>query len=341
MSKTANKLKTASVLAFERNLDISDGFFSQMDSSNQDSQTKPVTIKEKSVRGTISNRLKNAITNDPAKLDAEIEKANLQRVDSAALDEDCDTLVATWSCKVLPFTGKPSVCNDQEYQQALQSTVKRYLDTQGVSELARRYAMNIANARWLWRNRVGAESITVNVTCEIGGTSHEFHFDAKSLSLKNFDTDNSDIQKLATLIEQGLNDEAFVILYIKAFAKMGYGQEVYPSQELVLDTGKTKSKELYQINGKAGMHSQKIGNAIRTIDTWYPAYTDNGFPIAVEPYGAVTTLGTAFRQPKEKMDFYNLFDNWVLKGEAPAVDQQHYVMGVLIRGGVFGASGKE
>jgi len=119
---------------------------------------------------------------------------------------------------------------------------------------------------------------------------------------------------------------------------MGFGQEVYPSQELVLDTGKSKSKELYKINDKAGMHSQKIGNAIRTIDDWYP---NAEFPIAVEPYGAVTTLGTAFRQPKQKQDFYSLFDNWVLKGEKPAVEQQHYVMAVLIRGGVFGASGKE
>ena len=86
------------------------------------------------------------------------------------------------------------------------------------------------------------------------------------------------------------------------------------------------------------MHSQKVSNAIRTIDDWYP---NAEFPIAVEPYGAVTTLGTAFRQPKAKMDFYSLFDNWVLKGDAPSTEQQHYVMGVLIRGGVFGASGKE
>lgn len=57
--------------------------------------------------------------------------------------------------------------------------------------------------------------------------------------------------------------------------------------------------------------------------------------------GAVTTLGTAFRQPKQKQDFYTLFDNWVLKGETPSTDEQHYVMAVLIRGGVFGASGKE
>ena len=333
-----SKLKTASVLALERNLDISDAFFAQQNSQNKDSKAQPVSIKEKSVRGTISNRLKNPEKTDPAKLDAEIEKANLQRVDSAALDEDCDTLVVTWSCKVLPFSGKPSVCNDQDYQQALVSTVQDYLDNQGVGELARRYATNIANARWLWRNRVGAESIIVNVSCDIDGTKQNFEFDAKSISLKDFNTDDSKINELAGLIEKGLNDDAFIILYVKATAIIGYGQEVYPSQELVLDTGKTKSKELYQINGKAGMHSQKVSNAIRTIDDWYP---DAEFPIAVEPYGAVTTLGAAFRQPKAKMDFYSLFDNWVLKDETPDVNQQHYVMGVLIRGGVFGASGKE
>ncbi len=68
---------------------------------------------------------------------------------------------------------------------------------------------------------------------------------------------------------------------------------------------------------------------------------DAQFPIAIEPYGAVTTLGTAFRQPKQKLDFYTLFDAWVLNDEKPSVEQQHYIMAVLIRGGVFGASGKE
>ena len=87
------------------------------------------------------------------------------------------------------------------------------------------------------------------------------------------------------------------------------------------------------------MHSQKVGNAIRTIDTWYKS--DAEFPIPAEPYGAVTNLGVAFRQPKEKLDFYTLFDNWVLSDNVPTVEQQHYVISVLIRGGVFGASGKE
>lgn len=39
---------------------------------------------------------------------------------------------------------------------------------------------------------------------------------------------------------------------------------------------------------------------------------------------------------ERKTRFYTLLDNWVTKGMKPDVDQQHYVMAVLIRGGVFG-----
>lgn len=337
-SDLMSQLKTATVLAFERNLDISDGFMAQKNSQNENSGTTPVRIQEKSIRGTISNRLKNTITNDPAKLDAEIEKANLQKVDSASLLEDNDTLVVSWTCKVLPFDGKPNVCNDQAYQAKLLQTVQGYLKEHGVKTLAHRYATNIANTRWLWRNRIGAEKITVSVTCKLADRQQTLTFDAKSISIHNFETQSKELNELADWIEQGLTNQAFIILNITAEAVVGYGQEVYPSQELILDTGKTKSKVLYHINDKAGIHSQKIGNAIRTIDTWYP---DAQFPIAVEPYGQVTTMGTAFRQPKQKQDFYSLFDGWILKDNKPSVENQHYVMAVLVRGGVFGASGKE
>ena len=62
-----------------------------------------------------------------------------------------------------------------------------------------------------------------------------------------------------------------LLLEIEAYAKVGNAQEVYPSEELVLDKGKgDKSKILYSVNDTAAMHSQKIGNALRTIDTSYP-----------------------------------------------------------------------
>ena len=335
-----NKLKTASVLAFERKLDISDGFFWQLDSSNPSANPYPVVIREKSVRGTISNRLKGT-DNDPSKLNTKIENPNLQTVDVATLDDDKNTLIVKWSCKVLPFTGKPNVCNDKDYLDKLLKVVSSYSQDHGFSELASRYAVNIVNARWLWRNRLGAEAISVKVTCKVHDSQETLIFEnSKSYGLNDFAGNDKKIKELAGLIEQGLIGAQFIILNIEAHANVGYGQEVYPSQELVLDTGnRKKSKVLYQINDKAGMHSQKISNAIRTIDTWYSSEVQ--FPIPIDPYGAVTTLGTAFRQPKEKQDFYSLLDDWLLKDKEPSQDQQHYVIAVLVRGGVFGESGKE
>ena len=66
-------------------------------------------------------------------------------------------------------------------------------------------------------------------------------------------------------------------------------------------------------------------------------------PIAIEPYGAVTNLGKAYRNPSKgnKKDFYTLFDKFALGEKLDSKEDEHYVMAVLVRGGVFGESGKE
>ena len=82
----------ASVLAYEKKLVVSDGYMYGTTWENRYNQAKALNLVEKSVRGTISNRLKPAIQNDPAKLNAEVEKPNLQRIDACALDMEQDTL---------------------------------------------------------------------------------------------------------------------------------------------------------------------------------------------------------------------------------------------------------
>ena len=142
------KLTTATVLAFERNLDISDAVFSQYNSESANPQPTVVAVRTKSVRGTISNRLKNAATLDTAKLDAEIQKPNLQTVDVAMLDSANNMLQVNFTCKVIPFDGTPSVCNNLAYQDKMKAVVTDYLQEHGVAELAHRYASNILNVRW-------------------------------------------------------------------------------------------------------------------------------------------------------------------------------------------------
>lgn len=338
-------LKTASVLAFERKLDPSDALFSagNWNDRNGYREWAPVAIREKSVRGTISNRLK-AKDQDPAKLDAAIENPNLQTVDVAALPHEADTLAVHFTLRVLAGAGAPSACNNAAYQTKLKQTVSGYINEHGFGELAHRYACNLANGRFLWRNRLKADDIQVIVSqIQAGTVAKTWTFTALDHSTRTFEG-NQDTRTLGDIIAAALAGDDYLLLDIVAFARIGAGQEVFPSQELILDRSRgEKSKTLYSIcpDKTAAIHSQKLGNALRTIDTWYPAPedgTDIG-PIAVEPYGSVTTQGAAYRQPKQKADFYNLLDNWLLKDQAPGTDNQHFVMATLIRGGVFGDAG--
>ncbi|MBA6412059.1 type I-F CRISPR-associated protein Csy3 [Parahaliea sp. F7430] len=341
---TKNTLKTASVLAFERKIDPSDALLFSGNWSERDSSSSwtPIAVREKSVRGTISNRLK-AKDQDPTKVDAAIESPNLQTVDIATLDSEHDTLQVRFTLRVLPGTGTPSACNNADYQEKLAETVNQYVQANGFTELARRYSANLASGRFLWRNRIGSEQVEVSIAHLVDGKAAAVYtFNSLDFSLRNFDHSTEGLEQLSHVISNGLLGKEHVLLQVTAFARVGAGQEVFPSQELILDRGRgDKSKTLYRVNGVAAMHSQKIGNAIRTIDTWYPVEDDviDLGPIAVEPYGSVTTQGKAYRQPKQKMDFYNLLDNWLLKDQVPALEQQHYVMAILVRGGVFGDAG--
>lgn len=354
----ANELKTASVLAFERKLDPSDALMYGGDWNNRAASDNwaPITLREKSVRGTISNRLKGGAS-DPAKLDAAIQNPNLQTVDVATLPADADTLKVQFTVRVLAGIGQPSACNDAAYRQKLLATVNGYVVQHGgFDELAKRYAANLANGRFLWRNRIGAEQVEVTVAqLKDGAPVASWTFDALSHDMGKLTAsagDKDKLQALADVVAAGLGGNSHVLLQVTAFVRLGNGQEVFPSQELILDQSPTrtvngksvkKSKTLYDVvvgdKKVAAIHSQKLGNAIRTIDTWYPEAAENG-PIAVEPYGSVTTQGKAYRQPKEKVDFYNLLDGWIIKDKAPDVEQQHFVIATLIRGGVFGDAEK-
>lgn len=334
-----NEKAVASVLAFEKKLVPSDGYFY---GTNWNSRTEQTALKliEKSVRGTISNRLKPAVAGDPMKLNAEVEKANLQKVDACSVGENQDTLKVSFSLKVLGGIEKPSACNNEIFFNSYEKVAKNYVQQYGFTELAKRYALNIANGRFLWRNRVGAEKVEVVVTVN---NQSSITFNAFEYSLHDFETIDSKVQDLADQIASALKGELpYLLLKIEAYALVGQGQEVYPSEELVLDKGKgDKSKVLYQVNDVAAMHSQKVGNALRTIDTWYPDFEEKQMAIAIEPYGAVTNLGKAYRTPKDKKDFFTLFDKYALGESLENAEQEHYVMAVLVRGGVFGQSSKD
>ncbi|MCL4111198.1 UNVERIFIED_CONTAM: hypothetical protein GTU68_043111 [Idotea baltica] len=303
----------------------------------RNNQAEPLKLQEKSVRGTISNRLKKS---EEGKIDAKIESANLQTVDSCALTPEQDTLKLNFTLKVLSGVEIPSACNHEGFNQSYSEAVEGYISEHGFEELAKRYATNLANGRCFWRNRVGSENIEVQISVLNNDISKSWKFNSLDFDTQSFDGQSQDITELSDLIAKTLSGKnEFLLLEVNAFAKVGKSQDVYPSEELVLDKNNSKEKKskiLYHVNEVAAMHSQKIGNAIRTIDTWYPEYQNHKRAISIDPYGAVTNLGRAYRQPKDKKDFFSLFDGFSQGEKLATREDEHFVMAVLVRGGVFG-----
>ena len=343
MSKKNGTLNTLpSVLAYEKKLVPSDGYFYGT-SWEQRQDYSVLELKEKSIRGTVSNRLIGV----KLKKALSIGNANLQTVDACFLSQMQDTLRLDFTLKILPMIGQPSACNKRDFQDNSLRLVKEYIHDYGFKELAKRYAWNIANARFFWRNRIGAERIEVIVRYD---NKESVTFDAFKFPLDNFNQDNLDqsqieaFNKLKDEIAHTLcGERPYLLLTIEAYALVGKAQEIYPSEELPLDKLKTsrKSKVLYEVKGQAAMHSQKIGNALRTIDTWYGEESQSEqWPIAIEVYGSVTNEGCAYRTPDEgRNDFYSLFDQYFTNqdmGSEFSDEQKHYVMAMLIRGGIFG-----
>jgi CRISPR-associated protein Csy3 len=329
MSEKNQKIKIPTVLSFERKLETSDALMYAGNWGDEEELIKqnwlPIQITKRQNRSTQS-----AYGIDDSKKSAPNPVSSDS--DDANLPHDKDTLKVSFSLRVIGNIGKPFACDNPEFESAITKETTTYKDHgEGLRTLATRYAYNIVNGRFLWRNRVCAEKIIINIAVQ--NQSKAIALNAYNFTLNDFkNTDDSKLNQLADVIYTGLNgkDLDYHFINVNAYVKLGKGQHVFPSQEMNMGE---KKKVLFKLDNCAAIHSVKIGNAIRTIDNWYE---NAEFPIAIEPYGSVTQMGQAYR-PK-KNDLYTLMMNWVNKADDKGIsdDDKNFVVANLIRGGVFG-----
>jgi CRISPR-associated protein Csy3 len=326
-------LTLPSVLAFNRKLEPSDGIMSSGNWSDiaDRSNWQPIKLFERRNRAVKSNFTQEVLDNEQ-ELQKQMAEANLSWGDDAAILHGQDTLCLGFSLRIVSDLQSPNVCNKVDFESRFNTVVDDYVKND-IMALAQRYAYNIANGRFLWRNRLGAEQLMVRVS---GKCLPEIVFDAYDYSLNETQSTCKKVEQLASVIAKGLQGDLMTVLKIEAFAQLGDAQKVWPSQEMVLNSAKgEKSRHLFEINGVAAMHCEKIGNALRTIDDWYPDYATTNKPIAIEAYGSVTQRGVAYRSTKN--DFKSLLLKWLNDGAKKLSDEEkHFVVAMVIRGGVFG-----
>jgi len=300
---------------------------------------EPLKIEEKTVRGSMSHHLTQAVSSDPLKLQEEAGKVNIQTVDYCALAPDHDTLITKFTVNVLPVAEGLEAANNLEYVEKYRDFIAQYADEFQFVELGNRYAYNLASGKHLWKNRLGTDKIEVKVKRDSADGVQEWLFDG--FDVGTITEPSTSVKELGMVIAKALaGGLPYALFEVSTSVKRGRGQSVYPSQLFVQEKNQNeqgKSKVLHSTKGIAAQTEQKIGNAIRTIDTWYQGSEEYRKAIAVEVYGAVKEAPIVFRSPASKTDYHSLMIQ-MTNGNQITDDDRHYLVAMMIRGGVLGTA---
>ncbi|WGO99627.1 type I-F CRISPR-associated protein Csy3 [Saccharophagus degradans] len=350
--------KLPSVSAFKRTNVISDAaMFNLVDGV----KAEPVLVVRHGIMGT-QNVLKSGDGKGESSHTVESDEVrNPQTTDSAKLSSTATGLCVEFTFALLDLSHslhsiaagkKDDASLISDYRDSVLGFLARAKDSEGLIEVANRTARNILNGRWLWRNRLIAQSVNVEVKCD---GKAMVAAEALDLPLDHFDNYTDQELRLGEELALQMKGESQKSLKIIATVMTrGEGAiEVYPSQNYLESKERGFSRSLYvhhapgatrnqpehspKIMGYAAIRDQKIGNALRTIDTWYPSEKTNPKPIPVEPMGANLEEQRFFRQKKsssfELLKTLNELD--------PNSADGMFVIACLIRGGVYSVGGKD
>lgn len=375
MAKAKAKAKSTtqdifpSMLSLNRCMTVSDGeMFSLLGEDDRASSCPPIEVRRHGFRGTMGER--DVIAKGRDGSISQVRTTETARTAPGAIG-----LLVRFSLRIHKI-GSGMTINSPQYQDKLKEFIDAAVgngDHPVVEELSRRYARNILNGRWLWRNANLGDRLHVAVfrNGDPEPLVTSIGFGSAGFSGAYSDSENTLADAMAAMFS-GINP---VTLRIEARVIWGCPAvvQVHPSENFV--DGKEKgdkgvAKFLYKLNpmgtdklrnvfdedkviksdqpvvGEGALRDTKIANAIRTIDTWYEG-TDASAPIPVEPYGASLASGQFHRSSKN--DAYTLLEAIddqiaMIRGvdDAPAfAPDATYLLAMLVRGGVFGKSRKK
>ena len=233
MEKKLNKLP--GVLSFQRCLLVTDGlFYNELGNGN----LSPLWVMRHGIRGT-QNINKSSKEGQAASASAKREEvSNIQTTDSAKLDANATALQVRFNLRGMDIKKalfacapgqKDSIDDLNAFKADLAAFVDRAKESETLVHLACRYVRNIANGRFLWRNRTVASSATVEVLLPDGTKKM---FDALATPFNHFEEVSDDERAVAEVLARGWKGNPATELRVTAHVDLGVGGavEVFPSQ---------------------------------------------------------------------------------------------------------------
>ncbi len=363
-------LKT-NFVSFTRSLQCTDAVFQTWNTESPRKQ-RYVEVTERSLQGQTSY----SASKDSTK---EVKKGalNIQNADIALIPLGCDRLSISFSFRCFPFVQAPDRCSDSEVSDSFREIAKRYSDMGGFKYLAALYLENVANARFAFRNLVIANFARVTISCNatsvvfdpfamsLDGPAGEASFadQIKRLQKGLYDQGaRPDMEEIIDMMAAGFQGEHQQSFQVQFLAEVQELEQVWPSevQSPTLwkrpgadDGPRAKSRTLSSASvmqdgekiRAATFTSNKIGNALRTIDIWH--MSENHGPQPVNPYAGVRATGEVLRPGGKGATVPSLFDileapkthlkSLFSRAKSAEINPQvHYLFACLVRGGIYG-----
>lgn len=351
-------------LSWSRSLNVSEGeMFAIMAAGNSEIRV-PVEVTETTIRGAMAaysagyDKKGEPLTEEALAKAQNPAQPNIQTIQLASLPSTSDTLDISYAMAFSGCSTRPDACNSKAFREQLDKFAEAATEAGLHAELASRYLWSIANSRALWRNALGTDK-RVTLTDPDAGVA--VSFTSNNLPLDAFPGHDAlaeaaghgnAVPALVKRIGEALSGGPIVRLSVVMRVRLYPGAEVWPSQEFPTaeTTKRPDGREVKRVLSSkpavfekreirhATMHSQKIGNALRTIDEWHGA--ENYRAVPVEAFGWVQRDLTAIRKPGVN-DAYTLLRDVagiterLRAKDAQARDAALYVLAMMIRGGVF------
>ncbi len=316
------------------------------------SLNNPVLVQKMKGVGTISNSTKES---DYLKAISTNKKSprnsNPVTAETAFLSPLKSILAINGTIKFINNFSKPSLSDSKDLRLSLKEFVNKYKDEFGLNILIKRYLTNLFSGKAFWRNRFGINK-SLLLSLKTQDFKRDFSFNLTGLN-DCFDNDifedkkqNDKVDEIVEVIVTELNKiDGYSILEVVYLVEIGAGAETYPSQSFLEskkdDEGRVLAKVKIGVDKEQAIfHAQKIGNGLRTIDTWYNSYEEYEEAIPVEVYGVVLSQRDD-RRALNNGSFFDFFSDKKFPKFVNNYDKQksadkHYIMSMFIKGGVLG-----
>ena len=287
MAKKINEYEIPSVFSLRRSVETTDGIIDN------------VLIEERTFR-TVKNFAGSKKENENK------ESSNIAKGEVAIATENIVNV--NFDLKFLKLELKVENCNDVEFYKKFNEKLKEE-NQQLLQKIAGYYAFNLINGRWLWRNRVIADGVDIEIKKYRYGEEKP----AETVVVKDADmldldiklnennkivakTDKEALEKVSGWIYEEIYWGKPYYLEINAKLYTEKGMQLYPSQLFV--NGK-EGRKFARVGDKGAITYQKIGDALRTFDVWYKDYKELQEPIVVEFFGGSLKFQKNFRDKKD------------------------------------------